>query len=143
MAFDRWLERHTLAKLTTPEEFVDRFGPVVERDASPQANRHVPGQTDSILTLRFDGPLVARFYAVTGGRSLPMSVDVAAPGLLGTEGVDVGTPWPLVEASFGPPDGTREGDPYYVCDCKGAEEPVVFQISGGVVRAIRFHYYVD
>ncbi len=141
-AFDRWAEAAPFAGFETPEDFRDRFGPPVSRHAVPQANRHVEGQTDSILTLTFEGPLEVRLYAITGGRTLPMSVDVHGSGIL--EGpVDVGTPWTRVAATFGPPEGERDGRWYYLRDGLGAEEPVLFEVSGGRVAAIRFTYYVD
>jgi hypothetical protein len=141
-AFDRWVGAAPFAGFETPEDFRNRFGPPESRDAVPQANRHVEGQTDSILTLTFEGPVEVRFYAITGGRTLPMSVEVRDSGILDGP-VDVGTAWTRVEAAFGPPDGERDGRPYYLRDGSGAEEPVLFSVSRGRVTAIRFTYYVD
>ena len=142
MAFERWARDAPFAGLETPRQFEQRFGRPVDRQAVPQENRHVRGQTDSVLTLTYPGRLVARFYAITGGRTLPMSVEVRSSGIL-TEPVDVGSRWSAVPAAFGPPDGERDGQPFYVCDCGGPEEPVLFLVSGGRVEAIRFVYYVD
>ncbi len=141
-AFERWAEAAPFAGFETPDDFRNRFGPPDSRDVVPQANRHVEGQTDSILTLTFDGPIEVRFYAITGGRTLPMSVEVRGSGILDGP-ADVGTPWTRVEAAFGPPAGERDGRLYYLRDGDGAEEPVLFAVSGGRVTAIRFTYYVD
>jgi hypothetical protein len=141
-AFSRWAEAAPFAGFETPEDFRNRFGPPESRDAVPQENRHVEGQTDSILTLTFEGPIEVRFYAITGGRTLPMSVEVRGSGIL-TDPVDVGTPWSRVVAAFGPPAGERDGRSYYLPAGDGAEEPVLFAVSGGRVAAIRFTYYVD
>lgn len=143
-ARDRWVRSAFLPSTTDPADAVARFGPPDRRTAEPTPNRHVPDQTDSIVTLEYDRGLTVTFYAVTVGDALLQTAEVSAPDILDDSPVDVGTPWPAVVELFGDPQGRRNGMPFYVCgSCMGAEEPVYFDVMDGVIRRIRFSYYVD
>ena len=140
----QWLQARFLAPRATPATVVERFGEPDSRTASPTPNRHVPGQTDSIVTLEYREGLRIRFYSVTGGDALLQSATVSSPGIVDLGPVDVGTSWDAVRATLGPPSGRREGDPYYACaDCPAAENPVFFELADDVVEAVRYTYYVD
>lgn len=141
---EEWLGSALLPSGTTPEEVVRRFGEPDRRSADPTPNRHIPDQTDSIITLAYDRGLSVTFYAITGGRSLLQSLSVTEAGILPDGPIDVGARWEEVTDLLGAPDGRRSGRPYYVCaSCGEAEEPVSFGVEDGVVRSVRFEYYVD
>ncbi|NIQ59728.1 MAG: hypothetical protein GWN71_42250, partial [Gammaproteobacteria bacterium] len=141
---DAWLRSAFLPSTATPADIVERFGEPDRRTATPTANRHVPGQTDSIVTLEYDRGLRLELYSVAGGRDLLREAEVTAPGILESDVVDVGVAWAVITRRMGQPQGRRGGMPYYLCgSCMGAEEPVFFAVEDGVVRRIRFSYYVD
>lgn len=143
-ARDQWVQSAFLPSTTDPPDITDRFGPPDRRTAEPTPNRHVPDQTDSIVTLEYDRGLTVTFYAVTGGDALLQAADVSEPDILDDSPVDVGTAWPDVVELFGDPQDWRDGMPFYLCgSCIGAEEPVLFDVVDGVIRRIRFSYYVD
>lgn len=143
-ARDQWLESTFLPSGASIADVIGRFGPPDRRQADATPNRHVPDQTDSIVTLVYDRGLTVTFYDVTGGDELIELAEVTAPGILDDSPVDVGTMWSDVLERFGEPDGRRDGMAFYVCgSCMGAEEPVFFDVVDGVVRRIRFSYYVD
>ncbi|MDX1647711.1 MAG: hypothetical protein R3304_11255 [Longimicrobiales bacterium] len=139
-----WLQRGFVASGTTAEELRQRFGPPDARRASPTPNRHVPDQTDTLVTLEYEG-LTVELYSVTGGEDLLQSIVVSSPGILAyDQPVDVGSEWATVTSVLGPPSGRRDGTPFYACEgCPAADAPVYFEVEDGVVRRIRFSYYVD
>lgn len=141
---DAWLDSAFLPATAGMEDLVARFGAPERRSATARPNRHDPSQTDSIVTLDFAEGVTARFYAVTGGRTFLSEAVVSEPGILPHPDIDVGRPWAEARRILGPPDGEREGDPYYVCEtCGEVDEPVYFEVRDGVIRRIRFTYYVD
>lgn len=106
------------------------------------ANRHAPGQTDSIFTLRYPG-LVAEYYRVHG-RDLLMAVRVTESRHLAGERIRIGMEWSRARRVLGEPRREEGGTYSYVCgSCKGAEEPVFVEVREGRVTAIVFTYYVD
>lgn len=140
-----WLQSGFVTPGTTLAQLRQRFGPPDRRTATPTPNRHVPDQTDTLVTLEYDRGVTVELYSVTGGDDLLQSVVVSSPGVLSYyEPVDVGTGWEEVTAILGPPSGRRDGIPFYACEgCPAAESPVYFEVVDGVVRQIRFSYYVD
>ena len=140
-----WLQSGFVSPGATASELRDRFGPPDERTVSPTPNRHVPDQTDTLVTLTYDRGLTIELYSVTGGDDLLQSVVVSSPGVVSyDEPVDVGSTWETVTSILGPPSGRRDGMPFYACEgCPAAESPVFFDVVDGVVRRIRFTYYVD
>lgn len=87
-ARDQWLRAAFLPSTTAPGDVIERFGPPDRRRSEPTPNRHVPHQTDSIVTLEYDRGLRTTFYAVTGGDELLQTAEVAAPGILDDSPVD-------------------------------------------------------
>lgn len=140
-----WLQSGFVSPGTTVGALRERFGPPDTRTATPTPNRHVPDQTDTIVMLEYDRGLTIQLYSVTGGDDLLQSVVVSSPGIVPyDQPVDVGSAWDTVTAILGPPSGHRDGAPFYVCEgCPAAESPVYFEVVDGVVRRIRFSYYVD
>lgn len=140
-----WLQGGFVSPGTAAGELRERFWPPDTRTATPTPNRHVPDQTDTIVTLEYDRGLTIELYSVTGGDDLLQSIVVSAPGILSyDEPVDVGSAWEAVTAILGPPSGRQDGTPFYACDgCPAAESPVYFEVVDGAVRRIRFSYYVD
>lgn len=140
-----WLQNGFVSPGTTASELRERFGPPDTRTTTPTPNRHVPDQTDTIVTLEYDRGLTIELYSVTGGDDLLQSVVVSSPGVVSYDApVEVGAAWEAVTAILGPPSGRQDGTPFYACEgCPAAESPVYFEVVDGVVRRIRFSYYVD
>lgn len=140
-----WLQSGFVSPGATASELRERFGPPDKRTTTPTPNRHVPDQTDTIVTLEYDRGLTIELYSVTGGDDLLQSVVVSSPGVLSYDApVDVGAAWEAVTAILGPASGRQDGTPFYACEgCPAGESPVYFEVVDGVVRRIRFSYYVD
>ena len=111
----------------------------------PVANRHDPEQTDTLRSLIYDG-LTLMFYDVTGGAALLQEVAVTGPGYETNEGIGVGSTRVEVEAAFGSPVQTADGDPVYEL-FEGPEDPtgtyVRVTYEGERATALRWQFYVD
>ncbi|MBW3535824.1 MAG: hypothetical protein KY453_11520 [Gemmatimonadetes bacterium] len=109
----------------------------------PVANRHVPDQTDTIVTLHYP-ELVATLYAATGGDDLLQSVRVTDDAHLRDPAIRIGMPWEEARRRLGDPHEMDGEVPVYVCrSCTGAENPVRIHVADGLIQAIEFTYYVD
>ena len=142
-AADRFVTEGLAPVGRTRAEIRDALGEPDSVRREPVANRHVPDQTDTIVTLHYP-TLRATLYLVTGGGDLLQSVRVTDDRHLRDPAVRIGMPWEEVRRRLGEPHD-REGDvPVYWCrSCTGAEHPVRFHVAGGRVRAVEFTYYVD
>lgn len=140
-----WLQSGFVSPGATASELRERFGPPDTRTATATPNRHIPDQTDTIVTLEYARGLTVELYSVTGGDDLLQSIMVSSPGIVSyDEPVDVGSAWSTVTSILGPPSGRQDGMPFYACEgCPAAESPVYFEVVDGVVSRIRFSYYVD
>ena len=101
------------------------------RRAEAVANRHVEGQTDSVVTWLYDG-LSLETYAVTGGPTFIRRVTVTR-GMYGTsDGLSVGETRAAVEAVLGQPSAeTGEGASYLL---DGGGLPVLVDVAYALGR---------
>ena len=130
-----------LAVRPTRDGLRARFGAPVAVDARAVENRHVAGQIDTVLTVRYDG-LHSEIYAVTGGRELPDHVLVTDGRFLAVPALGPGAPAERVTRALGEP--TRRTPTSLVYECgEDVEEPVTFHLRGGAVERIEIDYYVD
>jgi hypothetical protein len=105
------------------------------------ANRHVAEAQDTLFQLSYPGIAFQIYRAGPGGEFLS-AVDVTENRYL-LYGV-IGDPLTEIRASFGDPDAEGEEEVAYLCRrCLGAEEGVRFLLTDGMVRRVRFSYYVD
>lgn len=118
----------------------------VAREAVP--NRHVPGVTDTVVTLRW--PAATAFVRVAQGRELVDAIRVSDDRHLRYAGVGPGTPGDSILARLGDPGrraGGAESDPetlsYWCPSEPGAESPVVFHLRNGRVAMVEWDFYVD
>lgn len=118
-----------------------RFGAPDTVLVEPVPNRHVPDQTDTIATVRYDG-LEVEIYVVTGGRELPDHAIVTDARFLALPALGPGAPAARLERALGPPT-TRAGDTLTWSCGSEVDEPVSFRISEGVVDRIWVDWYVD
>ena len=143
---EAFAERGLSVTVPTRRAFRDALGEPTAVTRTPVANRHVEGQTDTLVVYERRG-LEATYY-VLPGRDLLSSVAVRDPRWLRYSAPTLGTPRAEVESMFGPPDAVSETAAgttlTYPCSpFPGAEEPVQFDLRDGVVTEIRFAYYVD
>ena len=110
--------------------------------ARPTPNRHLPGQTDSIVTLHYPG-LTLEAYRTADGRELVQRVDVLANRWL-RRGPGIGAGREDVREALGVPTEQSDSSLAYLCtECGPVEEPITFFFSDGRVRCVRFAFYVD
>lgn len=120
----------------------DALGSPDRVEVEEMANRHVPEQTDSILTLRYPG-LMAEYYRVRG-RDLPLAFRVTESRHLARDWIRIGMRWEDARRILGEARDEGEGIYSYDCgSCMGADEPVFFEVTEGRVAAIVFTFYVD
>ena len=106
-----------------------------------EPNRHVPGRTDSLFVVHYDG-LVSSIRTPSPGRDLPFHVVVTDNRFVRHPAIGIGATAATVEAVLGAP--TRRTDATLVYECgEGAEEPVTFRLEAGRVERIVIDYYVD
>lgn len=119
-------------RLGTPDSIISEAVP----------NRHVPTQTDSVVTLFYPDASVT-FYAVTGGRDILANVTVLSNDYLRLDAVRVGMPWSAVEQRFGPPAATEDSGYRYSCRACVVEHAISVRLRDDRVESIGFTYYVD
>lgn len=113
-----------------------------EVSVATEPNRHIPEATDSVFTVRYPD-LVVTIRRVPDGGELTESAMVRDPRHLRYRVLGPGaTREGLVEA-LGEPDATEDGTLVYACGTGPVDEPVRFDLSDGIVRVVRFSYYVD
>lgn len=143
---EAFAERDLAVSVPTRRAFRDALGEPTAVTRTPVANRHVEGQTDSLVA--FERPGLAATYYVLPDRDLLSSVAVSDPRWLRYSEPTLGTTRADVESMFGPPDAVPEAADgttmtYHCSPSPGAEEPVHFDLLDGVVTEIRFTKYVD
>lgn len=127
---------------TTRAGMRERLGPPDSTRSDPTANRHIAGQTDTIVTVYYPG-LAVELYRVTAGTELIQRVDVEdnrwlrySPG--------IGADTDELPITFGAPVERTDSTLAFVCRaCSPVAEPITFHFANGRVRWIRFAYYVD
>lgn len=120
----------------------DRLAPPQREEATPQTNRHDPGQTDTLRTFYYDG-LHVTFYDVTGGGMLLQSIDVTSDAYATDEGFRVGSPRSAVEAALGAPERTEDGAAVYTVGDGPTPPALHVRYDGDTVAALAYRFYVD
>lgn len=142
---EAFAERGLAVTVPTRRAFRDALGEPTAVTRTPVANRHVEGQTDTLVV--FERPGLAATYYVLPDRDLLSSVAVRDPRWLRYSAPTLGTPRAEVESVLGPPDAAPEAAEgtrlTYQCSPSPVEEPVHFDLQDGVVTEIRFTKYVD
>jgi hypothetical protein len=135
------LEDRILDATPSRAGLVHVFGAPDAMAVETEPNRHLPGETDTLLTLRYEG-LVFRLRIPPSGNELPEHALISANRFVRYTAVGVGAPTAQVIAIVGEP-GVRT-DEALVYDCgEGAPAPVTFHLRDGLVTAIEIAYYVD
>lgn len=124
---------------------LDRLGEPQRVTREPVENRHVPGQTDTLRTLVFDG-LEMEVYAVTGGKEILQEVRVTGEGYETAEGLGVGSSRAAVRDVLGTPARTEGATVTYEI-ASGPDDPTSTQLhiryDGDRVASMVWSYYVD
>lgn len=126
------------------DELERRFGAPAALEREPVPNRHVPGQTDTILTVRYPGARL-RIYQVAGGRGMLERAEVSDSRWLTHARPGVGTPADSVLAWLGEPKERSTGRLVYDCRtcAAGGEDALTFHLEDGRVARIEWAFYVD
>ena len=128
-----------------PSSLVDRDAAVGVPDSvrsEPVPNRHVPGQTDSLIT-QFRPGLEVELYRTAPGAQFVQRIDVRSNRWL-TVGPGISSSITDVTDSFGAPAESTDSSLAYTCHaCGPVEEPITFYVRDLRVHRVRFAYYVD
>lgn len=106
------------------------------------SNRHMPMQTDSVVTLFYPDAFVT-FYAVTGGRDILANVTVLSNEYLRLDAAEIGMPWAVVQQRFGPPEAVENSGYRYSCRACVVQHEIAVRLRDDRVESIGFSYYVD
>lgn len=124
---------------------LDRLGEPRRVETEPVENRHVPGQTDTLRTLVFDG-LAVEVYAVADGKELLQEIRVTGEGYETADGLGVGSTRAAVRDVLGEPVRT-EGDTVTYEEPETSDDPTPVELhvryDGDRVAAMTWSYYVD
>jgi hypothetical protein len=135
------LEYNILRADITRASMRERYGAPDSIVATTEANRHVPGLTDSLFAVHYAG-LTAHIRTPPSNRDLGTEVHVSDNRYLRHPEIGIGVgPATLVNV-LGQP--TRSDTTSLVYECgDGAEQPVTFHLAQNVVHRIEIRYYVD
>lgn len=111
---------------------LDRLNEPERVSLDTQANRHVPGQTDTLRTLHYDGATVTVLEA--SGKELMKDVTVTEPGLRSPQGVQVGMTHAEVENVLGEATERQDGAHVYEEDAPMPTRFYVYYENGDVSR---------
>lgn len=126
----------------TPSGLRSEFGAPDSTHARPTPNRHIPGQTDSIVTVYYPG-LTVEAYRTADARELVQRVDVLANRWL-RRAPGIGAGREEVGGALGAPTEQSDSTLAYLCmQCGPVEEPITFFFADDRVRRVRFAFYVD
>ncbi|HUH12266.1 MAG TPA: protein-methionine-sulfoxide reductase heme-binding subunit MsrQ [Longimicrobiales bacterium] len=117
------------------------FGEPRRVEREPVANRHIPGQTDTILTVAYPGATF-RLYQVTGGHTLPEHAELADPRFVRWRRPTIGTPADSVVAWWGEPLRRERGALVYE-DGGPTSTPLLLHARDGRITSIERAFYVD
>jgi hypothetical protein len=106
------------------------------------ANRHMPGQQDSIIRLTYEGMEVQIRKPGPGGEMFEY-VAVHERKRLNFPYFKPGVSEASVIAALGEPQRREANKLIYECSGAEVENPVVFEMKEGTVQRIIFNYYVD
>ena len=115
-----------LAHQTDDGSFFAGLRPPLARRAEAVANRHVAGQTDSLVTLVYDG-LEIEAYAVAGGETFLRWLTVTGTGYGTASGLSVGEARAHLEDTLGPP--ARAGGDVATYETGDGAAPTVVEVT--------------
>jgi hypothetical protein len=117
------------------------WGPPDSVRASTEPNRHIEGETDSLLVVRYPG-LSVSLRMPPSGRELTSHADVRDNRYLRYPAIGIGADTARVIGALGEP--ARRSADGFVYECgMAAAQPITFVIEDGMVRRIDIAYYVD
>ncbi|MGH7444069.1 MAG: hypothetical protein ACREKM_04295, partial [Longimicrobiales bacterium] len=120
----------------------ERFGPPDSAHSKPTPNRHIPGQTDSIVTVYYPG-LAVELYRTDPGTEFVQRADVSTDRWLHF-GPGIGAPAAVMTGALGEPSEQTDSTLVFRCTaCSPVNEPITFFLADGRVHRVRFAYYVD
>ena len=123
------------------EEVLDAYGEPDRTTSQTVPNRHVPGETDTLVALHYPDAIVS-FHIPGPGGELLSSVEVVDNRYLeyGLIGSSIGQ----VEREIGAADEVGDSVAKYLCrSCIAGDDPVTLVVKGGEIVRVRFDYYVD
>ena len=127
----------------------ERLSAPLREETEAVPNRHVPGQTDTLRTLHYDG-LALQFYEVAGGPAFLQAVAVTGGVYETAEGLGVGSTRDAVEAVYTHSTGvepTDEGNVVTYERTDGPDDPtpttLEVRYEGDDVAAMTWRFYVD
>lgn len=137
-----YAERALVLESVTRAGMRERLGPPDSAHSVPTPNRHIPGQTDSIVTVYYPG-LAVELYRTDRGAEFVQRADVStdrwlnfAPGIGSIAGA--------VAAALGEPSERTDSTLVFRCiPCSPVDEPITFFLADDRVHRVRFAYYVD
>jgi hypothetical protein len=127
----------------TGVEIRTQLGAPDSESARPVPNPHDPAVVDSLLTWTYP-ELEAEVYRTADGRRLLAQALVTGNRHLTFPEIGIGEPSSAVRALLGPPDVEGPGELEYRCaSCATPVEPVIFELAGDRVAAVRFLFPLD
>lgn len=123
----------------------NRLAEPLRIETEPVENRHEPGQIDTVRTYVYDD-LRVRFYDRTGGGPLLERVTVTGGDYRTAEGIGAGSTRAEIEAAYGAPAETHDGDPIYeVPSTPDDPTPLRLQVTydGDAAERLTWYFYVD
>lgn len=125
----------------TRQAFAAEFGAPDSIARSAEPNRHDPATVDSLFIVYYPR-LVLDIRTPAGARDMATHVRVEDNRYLAYPGIGIGATAREVEEALGEPGARDPGRLIYQCG-SGAEQPVMFSIPNGRVRAVEIAWYVD
>jgi hypothetical protein len=127
----------------TGVEIRTQLGAPDSESARPVPNPHDPAVVDSLLTWTYP-ELEAEVYRTADGRRLLAQALVTGNRHLTFPEIGIGEPASAVRDLLGPPDVEGPGELEYRCgSCTAPVEPVIFELEGDRVAAVRFLFPLD
>jgi len=127
----------------TGVELRTQLGAPQAESSRPVPNAHDPAVVDSLLTWTYP-ELEAEIYRTADGRRLMVQALVTGNRHLTFPEIGMGQPASAVRDLLGPPDVEGPGELEYRCaSCRTPVEPVIFQLEGERVAAVRFLFPLD
>lgn len=127
----------------TGVEIRTQLGAPEAESARPVPNSHDATVVDSILTWTYE-ELEAEVYRTADGRRLLAQALVTGNRHLTFPEIGIGEPSSAVRELLGPPDVEGPGELEYRCaSCTAPVEPVIFELEGDRVAAVRFLFPLD
>lgn len=118
------------------------LGPPDSVSTTVEPNRHIPDETDTILTLIWPG-LSVTLRLAPDGRALVEDAVVRENRFLPWSEPAIGDAADAVIAILGEPEERDDVHLLYVCGSGPVNEPIALELRSDTVRAVAYHYYVD